>query len=293
MSWAQQITFAGRKDAFEPLGPVSDYLDQTPWEDFSNIPLPQPWATYAARDSYPLPSAADREGYHGERHYEHWLSGLRDYGLIGARLSQHGAALSAGAAVLDFGCASGRVLRHFLSQSDGLQLWGCDINQRNVEWVRRFLAPSIRVFQNSVLPTLPLEDRSFDLIYAFSVFTHVDELELAWLLELRRLLKRGGVAYLSIHSDHTWSIMNPKLPIYRAILDLREALPELNLGEEMFARPLPSERFVIAAPTGLVYNVNTFHSTDYVRSTWGRFFKILDIYRQGSGYQDVVVLRKE
>lgn len=292
MTWAQQIALQGRKDPIEPISPVSAYLDQKPWEDFTNIPLKGAWAEYAAKDGFPLPATADREGYHGERHYEHWLSGLRDYSFIVSRLAARDIHLRPGAAVMDFGCASGRVLRHFLCQSPGLDLWGCDINFRNVEWVRRFLAPSIKVFQSSVLPNLPLEDRSLDLVYAFSVFTHIDEFEIAWLLELRRILKPGGVAYLTIHSDHTWGIMSPKLPIFNALMAMKQMLPELNLHEEMFRQPMPSERWVAAAKTGMVYNVNIFHTSEYIRSTWGRFFEVLDIHREGSGYQDVVVLRK-
>jgi SAM-dependent methyltransferase len=43
-------------------------------------------------------------------------------------------------------------------------------------------------------PPLPFaEDNSFDLVYAFSVFTHIPaEHQEAWLLEMKRILKPGG-----------------------------------------------------------------------------------------------------
>ena len=292
MPLLKEISLDGRPGPFENLLPVSHYISQAVWEEFDGTRLARPIPEYVKRDPYPLPATADREGYHGERHYEHWLSGLGDYANILSRLSSHDIALAQDARVFDFGCASGRVLRHFLCQSEGLELWGADINHRNVEFVRRFLAPSLRVFQSSVLPQLPLEDNSFALVYAFSVFTHIDDGELAWLLELRRILQPGGVAYITLHTDHTWKIMSPKLPIYAALMNMREQLPELNLRPEMFQQPMPAERFVVAAKTGMVYNVNIFHATDYIRATWGRFFDIVDVYREGSGYQDVVLLRK-
>lgn len=292
LTWANAITLEGRPGPYENLGPVAEYTAQTPWEPIDPSLLERPIAEAVARDRYPLPCPADREGYHGDRHYDHWMSGLKDYCLIRHRLAEHRLGLGKGDRVLDFGCASGRVLRHFLCQAEGLDLWGADLNLRNVEWVRRFLGPTLKVFQSTALPNLPLEDRAFGLVYAFSVFTHIDELELAWLLELRRILRPGGVAYLTLHTDHTWGIMSPQLPIYHAVLRIGAQDPTLNVRPEMFKEPMPSERFVIAAKTGRVYNVNIFHTTEYIRSTWGRFFEIVEIYRRGSGYQDVVVLRK-
>jgi len=35
-----------------------------------------------------------------------------------------------------------------------------------------------------------------------------------------------------------------------------------------------------------------FHSLDYIRNAWGRFFDVVDIIPKGHDYQDVVVLRK-
>jgi len=245
-----------------------------------------------ARDPYPLPSALDREGYHGERHFEHWQSGLRDHALLLKRLASCDVPLSRGDSILDFGCASGRVLRHFLCQTPGFDLWGADINQRNVEWVRRFLDPSIKVFQSSALPHLPLEDRSFALAYAFSVFTHIDEFEIAWLLELRRILRPGGVAYLTVHTEHTWAMLAPNIPLYHAILKLAPDYPERHITPESFRRPPEGDRVVFAAKTGKAYNVNIFQSTEYLRTTWGRYFEILGFHRAGANYQDVIILRK-
>ena len=36
----------------------------------------------------------------------------------------------AGKRVLDFGCGSGKVMRHFLPEAEVCDLWGCDIDQR-------------------------------------------------------------------------------------------------------------------------------------------------------------------
>ena len=68
---------------------------------------------------------------------------------------------------------------------------------------------TIKVFQGMYFPFLPIEDRTFDLISAMSVFTHIDETETSWLLELWRILKPGGIAVVTIHNEDTWLNMSP------------------------------------------------------------------------------------
>ena len=72
--------------------------------------------------------------------------------------------------------------------------------------------------QNHALPHLPIEDGSTALVYGFSVFTHIDEFETAWLAEIRRILRPGGVAYLTINSDDTWKSLEPRMPLYRRLV---------------------------------------------------------------------------
>jgi len=246
----------------------------------------------AAEDDRPLPITEDREGYHGERHFDYWLSGLRDYLMIRRLCRRYGLAVPQPERIFDLGCASGRVLRHFSAQEPETELWGMDINIRHAEWVRRYLDPSIRVFQGTILPHLPLEDRYFSLVYAFSVFSHIDWLETAWLLELRRILKPGGIAYLSVHSEGTWERMRPGVPIYDALIQGAGVIEEYRVTPEFLAGPMPKQKTVFTYRTGLSYNTNVFLHTDYIRNSWGRMFEIIDIVPEAHNYQDVVLLRK-
>jgi ubiquinone/menaquinone biosynthesis C-methylase UbiE len=50
-------------------------------------------------------------------------------------------------------------------------------------------------------PHLPFEDDYFDLVYCGSVFTHISDLADAWLLEIRRILRTGAYAYITIHDN--------------------------------------------------------------------------------------------
>jgi SAM-dependent methyltransferase len=279
-------------DDFVLLEPASKQTGQrisTRFDEFDPAPDLE---ALAAQDTRPLPITEDREGYHGDRHFDYWLSGLRDYLLIRHLSRKYELDLPKPERIFDFGCASGRVIRQFSAHEKGLELWGMDINIRHTEWVRRHLDPSIKVFQGTILPILPLRDEYFSLVYAFSVFSHIDYLETAWLLELQRILRPGGVAYLSIHSEGTWNRMREGVPIYDALINGASVIEEYKVTPEFLAAPMPKEKTVFTYRTGMSYNTNVFLHTDYIRNSWGRYFEIVDIVPEGHNYQDVVLLRK-
>jgi len=102
-----------------------------------------------------------------------------------------------GRRVLDFGCGAGRTLRHFLAEAERAELWGVDIDAASIDWMRRHLSPPLHVRRGSRFPPLELESGSVDLAWAISVFTHLTDGSIPWLLELHRLLKPGGLLMAS------------------------------------------------------------------------------------------------
>lgn len=275
------------------VAPVAAQVDATTWIDLSTVAMAKTLAEYIEGDSLPLPATANREGYYGDYHYAYWLSGLKDYLQIKQTLAKHGVPFAQLRTMLELGCATGRVLRHFVCQEPQLTVWGADINVNNIEWLIQYLGSSPIVFQNSVLPHLPLEDNTLDLFCAFSVFTHIDELELAWLAEVRRILRPGGIAYITLHTDHTWRILNKEHALFNALYKLRPYFTNYKISAELFAQPMPAPRIVFKADINGGRSVNLFQSKAYLQTVWGRFFKILELVPEGSDYQDVIVLRKE
>ena len=99
--------------------------------------------------------------------------------------------------ILDFGCGCGRVARHWAGV-EGPEIYGCDYNPELVAWCAEKL-PLLRATRNELAPPAPYVSGSFDLIYALSVFSHLDEpLQRAWLAEFRRLLQPGGLLVISV-----------------------------------------------------------------------------------------------
>jgi SAM-dependent methyltransferase len=137
--------------------------------------------------------------FEGPGVYEGFLeSGATDAQAIRDALGAHGLEVRQIGAMLEFGCGSGRVLRHWSDLPD-TRVHGSDFNPHMIEWCRGNL-PLARFTVNGVAPPLEYDDGSFDLVYAVSVFTHLLEpLQLPWLRELARVVRPGGHLLLSLN----------------------------------------------------------------------------------------------
>jgi SAM-dependent methyltransferase len=115
--------------------------------------------------------------------------------------------------VFDFGCGCGRVARQLLQQrTQPSRYVGVDLHRGMIAWCQLNLAPQAPVFTfvhhdvfNTVfnpgpekprISPFPVEDSSFSLVVAFSVFTHLtqDQVEF-YLRECARILRPEGVLY--------------------------------------------------------------------------------------------------
>ena len=279
----------------DPLPPVSNFLkrEQEMWRDLDGKMNRVELAPYVDRDPCPIPPSAEREDYFADDHAGYWFMGLRDYLKVEQAIAKHSQA-SGPAAVLDLGCSSGRLLRHFAAHmAPETTVWGADIAIHNVDWVRRNLPERIRVFQNSIYPHLPLPDASMTCVTAFSVFTHIDTFDDTWLLELRRLLKPGGIAYVTVHTERVWERVADNPSAYAAMDRCRKHTPDWDITPELFRQPMPQDRIVFHWSNTDAYRCNTFETQESIRRRWGRFFEVCEIYDGGvENYQDIAILRR-
>jgi SAM-dependent methyltransferase len=156
-----------------------------------------------------------------------------------------------GARALDFGCGAGRILLQAAAAEPGCELWGCDIDADSVAWLEQH--SSLRVLRNEEWPPLPLADEHFDLIWAFSVFTHLTDSWSSWLLELHRLLKPGGILVASVFGPGHEEFAG-------------ESVREEELGMRVL---FPYAEWRSGGPLVL-------HSRWWLERRWGRAFELLD-----------------
>jgi SAM-dependent methyltransferase len=156
--------------------------------------------------------------------------------------------------VLDFGCGVGRILRQAVADSPSTEFWGCDIDAPSVHWLEGHLSGRAHVLRAPDAPPLPLPDRHFDLIYAFSVFTHLVDSWSAWLLELRRVLADDGTLIITVAGPGRSNFVG-------------EPVSEEIIGMNVFT---PSASWDVGGPL-------VMHSEWWLRAHWGRAFEILEL----------------
>ena len=283
-NWQESGGFFDRRRALFPIVHLRDHSTAVSLSDADAPPLTKGLVPRRlAVDDSPLPASQDREAYYGDRHLEYWLSGLKDAEGIKSAVP----ALSDGTKhrLLDFGGCTGRVARHFTHEADW-EPWLCDINVNYIDWMVQYL-PRVTTFQNRPQPHLPISDAWFDVVAAFSVFTHLDHDEIPWLLELRRITRPGGYLYLTVNDEYCWDWARQHDWLATSMgRGGNEAAFHLALEND-----LPADRYVLRYHEETAYNVNVVFRREYVRERWGRFFSEIALFPGKHNHQTVVILR--
>jgi SAM-dependent methyltransferase len=194
---------------------------------------------------------------------------------ISTAFREAGRPLETAQRMLDFGCGCGRVLAGFHDRARPAEIWGCDIDAEAVRWNQENLGRLGRFSCNPVLPPTEFANGAFDAIYSVSVFTHLpEELQFAWLSELRRITRPGGMVVASTHGAHYWQNGAP---------DVRAEVESRGFAYRTGNRTDGLPDFYMVA----------FHSTSYVRSKWSWFFEVVAIREKYiHGLHDAVILRR-
>lgn len=284
--WEDMIAInSGREFEFETLPPAQHLpLQERSYVRIDPGLLAKPLEEYEAADKWPIPATMDRERYHLDRHRDYWLSGLRDYLVIIRELKRLEVPVTR---YFELGCSSGRTLRHFLVNNPESEIWGADINYRNVMWLQRHIPP-VRTFQNTSIPQLPLEDMHFDFVCAFSVFTHIETFVETWLAEIWRVLRPGGIAWLTLHTEYSVENMTDNWPLAKAV----SMHPDYTGKSELLSRLQKNGRVIFRHKADGSYSSNVVCSTDFIKRTWGAFFEVVEVKRAFPAFQDVFLLRK-
>lgn len=102
--------------------------------------------------------------------------------------------------ILDWGCGTGRVIRHIPELKKDAVCYGADIDCTTIQWCRNAIDA---VYFDCIEQGLPYPSNYFHLVYGISVLTHIPKDTTAfWLKELERVLVPNGMAILTTHGTN-------------------------------------------------------------------------------------------
>ncbi len=242
---------------------------------------------------YTLPNITGKDSSKNIPPVEYWLgygkteaeyiqSGIDDVKKMNDNLIASGYSERNNQKVLDLGCGCARMLRNMNQHFNDSELWGLDIDAKLIYWCKQNIGDTANYATTTLIPHLPFESNYFNLIYCGSVFTHIDDLAEAWLLEVRRVLKIGGVFYVTIHDENTVKMLGTDYRQSNLSNHLHQNATYLknkeNFGMMVIDRDNLSQVFFSKA-----------YFTQWVQP----FFEVLQIIDGAYGYQSVAVLRKK
>jgi SAM-dependent methyltransferase len=225
-------------------------------------------------------------------------TGKEDVDTMKRLLADSGAPIEKAGRILELGSAGGRLIRWLAPLAPENELWGADLWSSAVLWCLDHLSPPINFFTSTTVPSLPFEDRSVGLIFAGSVFTHIDDLVETWFLELHRILKPGGRLYFTINDEHAMRVFDGEAdpanyPRYYERTGGKESWD--NFVEMIDASPeyrkfKRGDAYMVTLGRSIQANVMWNSDALLKRLSWG--FRACSVTPEAYGHQTAVLLER-
>ena len=213
----------------------------------------------------------------GDSYGDFFLHGDSFINDMSVALQKEGKSFDSFENILDFGTGCGRVLIPLSYRISPHKLYGTDIDQEAIKWFSSSYTQFGGIDYNPTIPPMKYSDNMFDLIFSISVFTHLPEdMQFAWLGELRRITKPNGYLLLSFHGEYVINTMGKNIVT--------------KIQENGFYYELSTNGGTDGLPQ---FYQEAFHAIDYIKKEWGQYFEVLSIIPKGIGNnQDLAILRK-
>lgn len=181
--------------------------------------------------------------------------------------------------ILDYGCGWGRIIRLMYKYTSPQNIYGCDPWEKSIELCHLHSVKG-NLSVCDYVPTKPVYSKDFfDLIYAFSVFTHLSEkTHYAVLKILHHSLRKKGILAITIRPIEYWDVPNQ----HRKPTDLVGLKDAHNQKGFAF---FPHNREKI---DGDVTFGDTSISLDYICNNWSDW-KIVRTEQNGTGSLQKIV----
>jgi SAM-dependent methyltransferase len=179
--------------------------------------------------------------------------------------------------ILEWGCGVSRTCRHlnkYINHSS--KIFACDINDVMVEWDKQNIK-NVAFSTINYNPPTRYDTSMFDLVYAISVFTHIDATQQEnWIKEIHRILSKNGIFLFTTH------------------------------GSEYFDKLLSSEKVVLNKTGSFTKQyfqkghrlMSTYNLADSFKIILEKYFEVLEFYEGEKnidkiGGQDLWIVRKK
>jgi 2-polyprenyl-3-methyl-5-hydroxy-6-metoxy-1,4-benzoquinol methylase len=221
------------------------------------------------------------------------------YQLIKKLSHQYANDVSEARAILDFGCGWGRIIRFFSKDLDESKIYGVDCYDEMIQLCRsQNLRGNFQII--NPMPPMNFSNDMFDIIYLYSVFSHLsEEAHLAWIQEFSRILNAGGVIIASTRPrNFIEHCVKTSKKTNVAVWELGPSLSFTNYQDAL--RDYDAGKF-IHCPTGGpgVLDKSFFGETcipkQYVETVWTRYFSKVDyitVAEHRTSDQDIIVAIK-
>jgi SAM-dependent methyltransferase len=254
------------------------FLPHQPESPYYFIPKNPEKGEYHDTSPFPVPPVELRQGY-GDRYLS---TGKDNIQTMRGIIAQAGSSIESLDRILDFACGAGRMIRWLADEARSCEIWGTDIDSTRIVWCKQYLSPPLHFATTTVNPHLPFEDRYFGLVYAGSIFTHIDDLADAWFQELRRILRPGGRLYITISDGNTIALINGRdreTPFAKAM----HACPVFEEWSKADFGMFTIDRFV---------NSQVFYNAEFLAKQLESSFRLLSVTKEAYGYQSAMLLER-
>ena len=246
--------------------------------------------------NYPFPDITNLGRYSDPSMEYHLGGGLNTAIGITQKAEKYKHPFESASNVFDFGCGTSRILRYMIEFLSGPQYYGSEVFDENVEWGKCAFPEVIYIHQNN-FPPLDIQDSTFDIIYAYSIFTHFEEkIHLQWLSELHRTLRKGGLLILTVHGEpilrRCEEDEDVRKPMYVCNQDYEELCDKFYKYGYVYYSCYDQKQLLNGGLDSDVFGI-AYISKEYIRGKWTDKFQILE-HDEGaiSNWQDYVVMRK-